>query len=448
MTLDDSIHAQRLRVLREAEQSGQVTATCRRYGMSRSRFYALRKRLQQYGPDGVRPKPQKGRPGRPLQVRVEDERRILALAIAWPTRGPQWVSDELGRDGHRIPATTVWRVLVRHGLNHRSARLVVLEQQSAARGLLTERTVRRGASRHLEADQPADLVSLDLFYVGKLKGVGKVWQITACDVASSYGWARVVTGEVTAAAVVAFLREVVVPRCRQAGWELGRVLTDNGKEFKGAFDAGCQALGIRQTRKGDVALPLGTRHGDLPSRCTRKIYVTPLQSHDLAAAETGVAAEQDDEFGPLAVLAGTLDQPLVLLEVVEGHRWFSHLQQSDGTRHHLDHLPLDSDAQHRVKHRQRVIHRLRALAGQGRLHLLDIFGCHFIEPLVPKPRNQVGPEDRLLAGNPTRLLLVGYRADGHVESATFRDPAPTAAPQPCRIPGPSGAPGSRPHPRR
>src|SRR5512136_1634406 len=97
MTLDESIHLHRLRVLREAEQSGQVTATCRRYGMSRAWFYALRKRLRQYGPDGVRPKPQKGRPGRPSQVRVEDERRLLALAIAWPTRGPLWFSDELGR---------------------------------------------------------------------------------------------------------------------------------------------------------------------------------------------------------------------------------------------------------------------------------------------------------------------------------------------------------------
>jgi transposase InsO family protein len=248
MTLDDSIQLQRLRVLREAAQSGNVTATCRRNGLSRSRFYEFRKRFRQYGPDGVRPKPQKGRPGRPTQVTVEDERRILALAIAWPTRGPQYFSDELARDGHPVPRTTVWRVLVRHGLSHRAARLVVLEQQSADRGLLTERTARRLVPRHLAADHPGDLVALDLFYVGKLKGVGRVWQITACDVASSFGWARVVAGEVTAAAVLAFMHEIVVPSCQEAGWELRRVLTDNGKEFKAAFDAGCDALGIRHTR--------------------------------------------------------------------------------------------------------------------------------------------------------------------------------------------------------
>lgn len=247
MTLEDSIHAQRLRVLREAEQTGNVSATCDRYGWSRARFYELRKRFQEYGADGVRPKPQT-RAGRPPGLSVEDERRILALALAWPTRGPQYYSDQLARDGHPVPHSTVWRYLRRQGLNHRSARLLVLEQASAERGLMTERTVPRPAKRHLVADNPGDLLSLDLFYVGKLKGVGKVWQITACDVASSYGWARVVAGEVTAAWVLAFLRELVVPTYREAGWTLRCVLTDNGKEFKAAFDAGCRQLGVKHRR--------------------------------------------------------------------------------------------------------------------------------------------------------------------------------------------------------
>jgi transposase InsO family protein len=96
--------------------------------------------------------------------------------------------------------------------------------------------------------QPGDLLSLDTFYVGRLKGVGKVWQITACDAACSYGWARVQAGEITAAAVLAFLEEVVLPVYTRAEWTLRRVLTDRGKEFKGAFDAGLARLGIRHTR--------------------------------------------------------------------------------------------------------------------------------------------------------------------------------------------------------
>jgi len=38
----------------------------------------------------------------------------------------------------------------------------------------------------LKATHPGELVGADTFYVGKLKGVGQIWQYTATDVASSY----------------------------------------------------------------------------------------------------------------------------------------------------------------------------------------------------------------------------------------------------------------------
>ena len=251
MTLEDSIHIQRLRVLREAERLGNVSEACRRHGMSRTLFYRLRGRLEQYGPDGVHPKRRQARRGRPSPLGVQTERRVIAFALAWPTCGPQWYSDQLAREGLTVASTTIWRLLHRVTLGTRRARLAVLEQHSAATvGLLTERTGRaqRPAGRHVEASAPGELLSLDTFYVGKLKGVGKVWQITGCDVASSFGWARVIVGEVTAAAVLGFLRDVVRPSYRQAGWRLSRVLTDNGKEFKGVFAAGCERLRIRVTR--------------------------------------------------------------------------------------------------------------------------------------------------------------------------------------------------------
>jgi transposase InsO family protein len=249
MTLEDSIQGSRLRVLQAAARSGNVSATCRRFGISRTQFYRLRARHEAYGPDGVHPKRRQARRGRPSQVSVPDERRVVAEAVAWPTRGPQWISDRLAREGLELAATTIWRVLHRHRLGTRRERLAVLEQQSATElGLLTERTRRRRAGRHVAATHPGDLCCLDTFYVGKLKGVGKIWQITACDAASSYGFARVILGEVTAAVVVAFLLEVVVPGYRAAGWPLRRVLTDNGKEFKGAFIGVCAARRIGHTR--------------------------------------------------------------------------------------------------------------------------------------------------------------------------------------------------------
>lgn len=248
MTLEDSIHSQRLRVLRDAERLGNVSEACRRHGMSRTLFYRLRRRLEQYGPDGVHPKRRQARRGRPPSVPVQTERRVIALALAWPTCGPQWYSDQLAREGVGLAPVTIWRLLRRQRLGTRGARLAVLERASASTtGLLTGPTARR-VVRHVEATVPGELLSLDTFYVGKLKGVGKVWQITGCDVASSFAWARLIVGEVTAAAVLAFLREVVRPGYRRAGWTLQRVLTDNGKEFKGVFARDCERLGIRVTR--------------------------------------------------------------------------------------------------------------------------------------------------------------------------------------------------------
>lgn len=247
MTLEDSIHSQRLRVLRDAEQLGNVSEACRRHGMSRTVFYRLRTRFEQYGPDGVHPKRRQARRGRPPAIAVQTERRVIAFALAWPTCGPQWYSDQLARDGVQVAPVTVWRLLRRQQLGTRAARLAVLEHASARTvGVLTERTAK--AVRHVEAAEPGELLSLDTFYVGKLKGVGKVWQITGCDVASSFAWARVIVGEVTAAAVLDFLQTVVRPVYRRAGWRLQRLLTDNGKEFKGAFARGCERLGIRVTR--------------------------------------------------------------------------------------------------------------------------------------------------------------------------------------------------------
>ena len=256
MTLEDSVHAFRLRLFRRAEELGNVSAACRELGLSRSLYYQLRKRFVRYGPDGLHPKRRRGRPGRPPQVDATTERQILALSLAWPSWGPQQLSAQLARQDVRVARSTVYRVLRRRGLARREQRFVALEGHSARRaGLLTERTRRALAkarplpsSRHVEAKEPGELVCLDCFYVGNLKGVGKVWQITACDAASSYGLATLFVGDPHAAAAARFLREHVVPEFERAGFPVRRVLTDGGSEFKGVFVLACRSLDIRHTR--------------------------------------------------------------------------------------------------------------------------------------------------------------------------------------------------------
>jgi len=255
MTLEDRVHALRLRLFRRAEELGNVSGACREAGVSRSAYYQLRQRFLRYGVDGLHPKHRRGRPGRPPELEAVVERRILAEALAQPAWGPQRISDQLGMQGIRVAPSTVYRALRRQGLGTRKQRFGLLERHSASRaGLLTERTRRAlqkarptPSRRHVEAKIPGELVCIDCFYIGKLKGVGKVWQITACDAASSYGLAMLFLGDPRAAVAAEFL-DRVVEHFAPAGWPVKRVLTDRGSEFKGAFDEACKRHEIKHTR--------------------------------------------------------------------------------------------------------------------------------------------------------------------------------------------------------
>ena len=253
MTLEDKVHATRLLALRRAEELGNVSAACRELGISRCLFYRWRNRYMEYGRDGLHPKRYAGRRGRPHGLSVQDERAILALALSYPTCGPGFYALQLAQQQRPLSPSTIYRALRRVGLGTRHERLLLLERHSAEHsGLLTERTRRqrqraRRQRRHVLASEPGELVCLDTFYIGRLKGVGKVWQITACDAACSYAVARIIPA-CTSDHAVRFLVDSLLPFYEAAGWPLQRVLTDRGSEFKGRFDAACHDLGIRHTR--------------------------------------------------------------------------------------------------------------------------------------------------------------------------------------------------------
>lgn len=255
MTLVDSVHQFRLHAMVYASRVGNISQACRDLGISRTLFYRWRKLYERYGRDGLRPGPVE-MPDHPRRTPPHIERMVLAWAVAQPTRGPAFLAGKV-RQHHDVIVhpSTVYRILKRHGLQTRFERLVVLEQHAAeTAGLLTERTrsellrSRGHKPRHVQASSPGELVCIDTFYIGKLKGVGKVWQYTACDAATSFGVARLITGNWSAKKSAAFLKEAVIPAFAGLGFEVQRVLTDRGREYFGEFDQLCAAKGIRHTR--------------------------------------------------------------------------------------------------------------------------------------------------------------------------------------------------------
>jgi hypothetical protein len=129
----------------------------------------------------------------PNQVSPVVEQAILDYISVWPTHGPRRIAQELAQTqwgGHLISHWGVYKTLRRQRLHQRAARLRRFELlQARATGILTEYTrglvEARPAASQLEAAWPGDLVGIDTFYVGRLKGVGKVWQYTATTATSA-----------------------------------------------------------------------------------------------------------------------------------------------------------------------------------------------------------------------------------------------------------------------
>lgn len=192
-----------------------------------------------------------------------------------------------------LSASGAYAILRRHGLSSRWERLARTEiHGAAALGLVTERMcaalrAARETPRHVEAARPGALVCLDMFYLGNLKGLGKIWQFTACDAACSYAVAWLTT-ELSARSARRFLGRYLLLFYRHAGHRVQGISTDGGSEFRGAFDHACAALGIehRRTRprhawtNGFVERLQGTILSELWRCAFRRTYylaVAPMQ---------------------------------------------------------------------------------------------------------------------------------------------------------------------------
>jgi transposase InsO family protein len=248
MTNDDVLYAYRLRVLASARELGSVAAACRLHGIHRSTFYRWKAMAERFGAEILRPR-ERRRPQMPNAVPVLIEQRVVAFALGHPGCGPARIASELGREkwgGFRISANGVYRVLRRHGIGTRALRLSLLAGYAAP----PEPARDPEPERHIAVDHPGELVQMDCFCIGRLSGTkGVVWQYTAIDAASSFTWAELhVTPRNPDVRFASKLAHRVARDLRDAGWELERVSTDNGSEFRNqVFDAELARLGAAHT---------------------------------------------------------------------------------------------------------------------------------------------------------------------------------------------------------
>lgn len=254
MTQDDVLFGYRQRLFAEAARTS-VSQACRTFGVHRSTYYAWKRQVDRHGLEVLRPR-ERRRPRMPNQLPKMVEERILGFSIAHPGLGPKRVAAELRREKWGaivVSPNAVWKVLCRHGLNTRAKRYALVAGYAAP----YEPPRDRGPEQHIDVQRPGELVGIDCFYVGRLHDTrGSIWQLTAIDIASSFGWAELVVckpapagnpGHPTARQTSRLARRVAC-ELRAAGWRLERVLSDNGMEFKGEFSRTLQRLGTDHTR--------------------------------------------------------------------------------------------------------------------------------------------------------------------------------------------------------
>lgn len=244
MTHEDIVYDRRVRVINHAAKIGNVAEACRVFGVSRKTYYEWVKKAEQYGLSALLPKGRRV-PHQPNAMSSEEIAVILSEAVARPTLGPKSLLRHLRARGVDRSASGVAKVLRRHNLGTAKQRIVALASLTAAEtGQVTEQALEGPFGFCLFASQPGEVVALDTFYVGRLKGLGAVWQLTAVDVATRTAVCQLIVGDKTATVAAAFL-DHLKKALRKHGITLSGVLTDNGPEFVGkAFQAHAAELGL------------------------------------------------------------------------------------------------------------------------------------------------------------------------------------------------------------
>ncbi len=244
MTHEDIVYDRRVRLIEHAAKINNVAEACRVFGVSRKSYYEWLKRAEQYGLSALLPK-ERRTPHQPNAMSSEEVSVILAEAVARPTLGPRSLLRHLRDRGVHRSASGVAKVLHRHNLGTARQRVAALASLTAVEtGQVTEQALEGPFGFCLFASTPGEVVSLDTFYVGRLKGVGAVWQLTAVDVATRIAVCQLVVGDKTATVAAAFL-DHLKKALRKHGITLTGVLSDNGPEFTGkAFKTRVGELGL------------------------------------------------------------------------------------------------------------------------------------------------------------------------------------------------------------
>ena len=209
-------------------------------GYSRDTFYRYKELYEQGGQEALY-EISKSKPCIKNRVPAAVEDAVIKMATDFPAYGQERAANELRKSGIIISGGGVRSVWMRHDLENFKKRLKALEnivsndnitltdQQLAA---LEKVKKQKEAHGEIETHHPGYLGSQDTYYVGNIKGIGRIYQQTFVDTYSRVAICKLYT-EKTAITAADILNDKVLPFFDHQGVPLNRILTDRGTEYCG-----------------------------------------------------------------------------------------------------------------------------------------------------------------------------------------------------------------------
>ncbi|WP_426577282.1 IS481 family transposase [Xenorhabdus stockiae] len=230
-------------LLNLARELGNVSQACKVMGVSRDTFYRYQELVEAGGIDALINQSRRT-PNLKNRVDPETEQAVVKYAIDYPAYGQVRTSNELRKVGIFVSPSGVRSIWLRHDLENFKKRLRALEKHVAETGfILTEAQVVALERKKLDDEvcgeidtvHPGYLGSQDTFYVGTLKGVGRIYQQTFVDTYSKVAFAKLYTTKtpITAADI---LNDKVLPFFESHQLPMLRILTDRGTEYCGRVE--------------------------------------------------------------------------------------------------------------------------------------------------------------------------------------------------------------------